>query len=184
MNTLPLLAALAIASAPAIAQDQPARPAPAAPSRAPAPPQLDLSKPTLFVVGYAHLDTQWRWTYVETIKDFIPATLQGNFRLFDKYPSYVFNFSGSRRYRMMQEYYPADYERLKGYIAAGRWFPCGSSVDENDANVPSAESYVRHILYGNRYFRHEFGVASDEYMLPDCFGFPAAMPSLLAHCGI
>ncbi|HVU62394.1 MAG TPA: glycoside hydrolase family 38 C-terminal domain-containing protein, partial [Phycisphaerales bacterium] len=97
---------------------------------------------------------------------------------------YVFNFSGSRRYQMMREYYPAEYARLKQYIAQGKWFPCGSSVDENDANVPSAESYVRHILYGNRYFRHEFGVASEEYMLPDCFGFPAALPSVLVHCGL
>jgi hypothetical protein len=38
-------------------------------------------------------------------------------------------------------------------VAAGRWFPCGSSVDENDANVPSAESLIRHVLYGNRWFR-------------------------------
>ena len=70
--------------------------------------------------------------------------MRENFPLFDKYPHYVFNFSGSRRYQMMREYYPLDYERLKRYVAAGKWFPCGSSVDENDANVPSAESLVRH----------------------------------------
>ena len=154
-------------------------------SRAAAPPSVDLTKePTLYVVGYAHLDTQWRWMYPQSIREYLPATLQDNFRLFETYPSYIFNFSGSRRYQMMKEYYPEDYARLKAYVAAGRWFPCGSSVDENDANVPSAESFVRHILYGNRFFRREFGVASDEYMLPDCFGFPAALPSLLAHCGI
>ena len=145
----------------------------------------DLTKqPTLFVVGYAHLDTQWRWTYVDTIREFIPSTLNDNFKLFEKYPSYVFNFSGSRRYRMMEEYYPEGFKTLHKYVAEGRWFPCGSSVDENDANVPSAESLVRHVLYGNKYFRKEFGVASDEYMLPDCFGFPAALPSVLSHCGI
>ena len=43
---------------------------------------------------------------------------------------------------------------------------------------------VRHVLYGNHYFRREFGVASDEFMLPDCFGFPASLPTILAHCGI
>src|SRR5438477_2414514 len=85
---------------------------------------------------------------------------------------------------MMKEYYPQDYAKLKGYIAQGRWFPCGSSVDENDANVPSAESLIRHVLYGNKYFRQEFGTSSEEYMLPDCFGFPYALPSVLAHCGI
>src|SRR5579862_7534849 len=145
----------------------------------------DLSKGnTMFVVPYAHLDTQWRWAYPQVIREFIANTLHRNFDLIDKYPNYCFNFSGSRRYEMMKEYYPAEYEKLKGYIAAGRWFPAGSSVDEGDANVPSAESLVRHVLYGNRYFRHEFGVASDEFMLPDCFGFPYALPSVLAHCGV
>lgn len=144
----------------------------------------DLTKPTLYVVGYAHLDTQWRWTYLDTIREYIPATMTRNYRLFEKYPNYVFNFSGSRRYEMMEEYYPEDYAKLQGYIDSGQWFPCGSSVDENDANVPSSESQIRHALYGNRYFRAKFGVASDEFMLPDCFGFPASLPTVLAHCGI
>jgi alpha-mannosidase len=146
---------------------------------------IDLSKQkTLYVVGYAHLDTQWRWTYPQVIREFIPDTLNNNFALFEKYPDYIFNFSGSRRYEMMKEYYPAEYETLKKYVAEGKWFPCGSSVDEGDCNVPSAESLVRHILYGNHYFRKEFGVASEEFMLPDCFGFTAALPSVEAHCGL
>src|SRR3954453_14608991 len=146
---------------------------------------IDLAtQKTLYVVGYAHLDTQWRWAYPLVIREFIANTLHRNFALFEKYPNYVFNFSGSRRYEMMKEYYPQDYEKLKQYIAAGRWFVCGSSVDENDANVPSAESQIRHILYGNHFFQREFGIESREFMLPDCFGFPAALPSVLAHCGI
>jgi len=139
---------------------------------------------TLYVVGYAHLDTQWRWAYPEVIRDFIPNTLHGNFRLIEKYPNYIFNFSGSRRYEMMQEYYPEGYEQLKKYVASGNWFPCGSSVDECDANVPSAESIIRQVLYGNHFFRREFGKASAEFMLPDCFGFPGSMPGILSHCGI
>ena len=35
------------------------------------------------------------------------------------------------------------------------------------------------VLYGNEY-RHDFGVASAEFMLPDCFGFPASVPSIMA----
>ncbi len=181
-NMLPLVAGLAVSlhAFAAFAGDEPVA-APAQPKHE--TPDL-LKQPTLYVVGYAHLDTQWRWTYADTIREYIPKTLDDNFKLFDKYPSYIFNFSGSRRYRMMQEYYPEKYAKLKDYVAAGRWFPCGSSVDENDANVPSAESFVRHILYGNKFFRNEFGVASEEFMLPDCFGFPAAMPTILAHCGL
>ena len=147
--------------------------------------QTDLSKePTLYVVAYAHLDTQWRWEYPRVINDYIPKTMHDNFALFEKYPHYVFNFSGANRYRMMKEYWPADYARVKQYVAAGRWFPAGSSMEESDVNVPSAESIFRQILYGNQFFRREFGKTSAEYMLPDCFGFPASLPSILAHAGI
>ena len=149
------------------------------------PADPDLTKePTLYVVAYAHLDTQWRWQYPQVINEFIPKTMHENFALFEKYPHYIFNFSGANRYRMMKEYWPADYERVKSYVAAGRWFPAGSSMEESDVNSPSAESIIRQILYGNQFFRREFGKTSAEYMLPDCFGFPASLPSILAHTGI
>jgi alpha-mannosidase len=145
----------------------------------------DLSKqPTLYVVAYSHLDTQWRWEYPQVINEYIPKTMHDNFALIDKYPNYIFNFSGANRYLMMKEYWPRDYLRVKQYVAAGRWFPAGSSMEESDVNVPSAESIFRQILYGNQFFRREFGKTSAEYMLPDCFGFPASLPSILAHAGI
>ncbi len=149
------------------------------------PASADLTKqPTLYVVGYAHLDTQWRWEYPQVIEEYLPRTLHDNFALFEEYPHYLFNFSGANRYRMMKEYYPADFAKLKKYVAAGRWFPAGSSMEESDVNSPSAESILRQILYGNEFFRREFGKASAEYMLPDCFGFPASLPSILTHAGI
>ncbi len=141
-------------------------------------------EPTLYVVGYAHLDTQWRWDYVTTIAEYIPKTMRVNFYLIEKYPHYIFNFSGANRYRMMKEYYPAGYQKVKKLVEAGRWFPCGSSMEESDVNAPSAESIIRQILYGTHFFRKEFGRSSCEFMLPDCFGFPASLPSILAHCGI
>lgn len=140
--------------------------------------------PTLYVVGYAHLDTEWRWDYPTTIREFLPKTMRINFSFFEKYPHYIFNFSGAKRYRMMKEYYPEAYERVKAYVAAGRWHPSGSSMEENDVNSPSAESIIRQVLYGTHWFKAEFGKTSAEYMLPDCFGFPASLPSILAHCGL
>jgi len=148
-------------------------------------PMFDLSKDkVLYCVGYAHLDTQWRWDFCTTIDRFIRDTLDQNFSRFESFPGYVFNFTGSVRYEMMKEYYPEKFERLKKYIADGRWFVSGSSVDEGDVNVPSAEAIIRHVLYGNDFFRREFGKESVDYMLPDCFGFPASLPSVWAHCGL
>ena len=145
----------------------------------------DLGKdPTLYVVAYAHLDTEWRWEYPQVINEYLRNTLHDNFALIEKYPHYVFNFSGANRYRLMKEYYPADFARLKKYVSDGRWFPAGSSMEEGDVNTPSAETIIRQILYGNKWFRKEFGKASAEYMLPDCFGFPASLPTILAHAGV
>jgi len=145
----------------------------------------DLSKqPTLYVVGYAHLDTEWRWEYPQVIDEYIRKTMEDNFTLIDKYPHYVFNFSGSNRYRFMKEYFPADFARLKKYVNEGRWFPAGSSVEEGDVNAPNAEAIIRQVLYGNDWFRKELGKASAEYMLPDCFGFPSSLPTILAHSGV
>jgi alpha-mannosidase len=152
---------------------------------APSTEKPDLSKqPTLYVVGYAHLDTEWRWEYPQVIDEYIRKTMEDNFKLFDKYPHYVFNFSGANRYRFMKEYFPADFAKVKKYVDEGRWFPAGSSVEEGDVNAPSAEAIIRQILYGNEWFRKEFGKASAEYMLPDCFGFPASLPTILAHSGV
>ncbi len=142
------------------------------------------SQPTLYVVGYAHLDTEWRWEYPLVIDDYIRHTMEDNFKLFEKYPHYVFNFSGANRYRFMKEYFPADFAQVKKYVDEGRWFPAGSSMEEGDVNAPNAEAIIRQILYGNNWFRKELGKASAEYMLPDCFGFPASLPTILAHSGV
>ncbi|WP_263377880.1 alpha-mannosidase [Granulicella paludicola] len=145
----------------------------------------DLTKePTLYAVGYAHLDTEWRWEYPQVIDEYLYRTMHDNFNLFEKYPHYIFNFSGANRYRLMEEYYPSDFNRVKHYVAEGRWFPAGSSMEEGDVNAPNAEAVIRQILYGNKWFLKTFGKASEEYMLPDCFGFPSSLPSILAHSGV
>jgi alpha-mannosidase len=55
-----------------------------------------------------HLDTEWRWEYPQVIQEYLTKTMRNNFALFEKYPHYIFNFTGANRYRMMKEYYPSD----------------------------------------------------------------------------
>ncbi|MGB6358700.1 MAG: glycoside hydrolase family 38 C-terminal domain-containing protein, partial [Candidatus Acidiferrales bacterium] len=127
---------------------------------------------------------EWRWEYPQVISEYLPDTMLKNFALMQKYPHYIFNWTGANRYMMMKEYFPADFAKMKHYVATGQWFPAGSSMEENDVNSPSPESIIRQVLYGNEYYRREFGKASEEYMLPDCFGFPADLPSILAAAGV
>jgi alpha-mannosidase len=147
--------------------------------------QYDIAKEkVLYTIGYAHLDTQWNWDYPTTINQYIKNTMEDNFKLFEKYPDYRFNFTGSRRYNMMKEYYPESYKKVKDYISQGKWFVSGSSVDEGEVNISSSESILRQVLYGNLFFKREFNKESVDYMLPDCFGFVATMPSVWSHAGL
>ena len=137
-----------------------------------------------YIVIGAHLDTEYEWTLKETINEYIPATLDGNFSLFEKYPGYIFNFEGAFRYNIIKELYPAKYEKLKYYVQKGNWSVNGAMWEAIDANLPSSESIIRQILYGNQFFEKEFGQRSIDVYLPDSPGYNAAFPSLLAHCGI
>jgi len=147
--------------------------------------KYDISKErVLYTVGYTHLDSEYEWDYKTTVSEYLKNTMTENYRLFEKYPDYVFNFTGARRYELMKEYYPALYQKLKGYIDQGRWNVSGSSMEEAEVNASSSESVIRQILYGNNYFRSEFGKESVDYMLPDCFGFVANLPTVLHHAGL
>ena len=137
--------------------------------------KYDISKDkVLYTIGYAHLDTEWNWEYPTTINEYIKKTLDDNFKLFEKYPDYIFNFTGSRRYNMMKEYYPELYKRVNDYIAQGRWFVSGSSVDEGEVNISSSESILRQVLYGNLFFKREFNkeqLAGIGFAMPGPFDY-------------
>ena len=138
----------------------------------------------IYTIANAHLDTSWVWTFETTIKNFIPDTFNENFDLFEKYPEYKFNFEGSYRYELMKEYYPKAFEKVKEYVKKGQWSPCGSCYENGDVNIPSPEALIRNIIYGNGFFKDNFGVMSNDIFLPDCFGFGKALPEVAAHCGL
>jgi alpha-mannosidase len=140
---------------------------------------------TLYTVADSHLDSDWLWTVKTTIDQYLPPTMRDNFARFEKYPNYVFNFEGAIRYMWMKEYYPADYAKLKTYVASGRWSIAAMSIDAADVNIPSPESLIRHALYASRFYQAEFGkTAGHDIFLPDCFGFGHALPTVATHCGI
>ena len=146
-----------------------------------------LKEKKLFFISDSHLDTQWNWTVKTTISDYLKKTLEQNFARFDDPQSknFEFNFEGAIKYQWAKEYYPDLYARLKDYVRQGRWNIAGGAVDANDVNIGSAESLMRNFLYGQTFYREEFGVRGGyDVMLPDCFGFPWSLPTVAAHCGM
>jgi len=143
-----------------------------------------------YLIASSHLDVQWLWTIQDSIRCYIPATIEMNCDLIEKHldrpdgQGYVFSFEGSFRYMLAKEYFPALYERLRRVIRdTGRWHLAGGAVVASDVAVPSPEALIRQLLYGNGFFKREFGRKSVDVFLPDCFGFPHSLPSIAAHCG-
>ena len=143
-----------------------------------------MEKKKIYTISNAHLDTIWSWDFETTVDQYIRRTLTDNFELFEKYPDYKFNFEGSYRYELMKEYYPEMFEKMKAYIAEGKWNVCGSAFENGDVNVPSPEALFRNILLGNEYFHKNFGKRSCDIFLPDCFGFGYALPSIMHHANL
>jgi alpha-mannosidase len=139
---------------------------------------------TVYLIPISHLDTQWRWTVRDTVAKFLPATVRDNVAAFEKFPSYRVNFDGAFRYRLLAEHHPADFATVKRWVEAGRWQVSGATWDALDVNLPAPESFVRHVLYGRRWFREHLGRDPRDLFLPDCFGFGAQVPVLAAHCGL
>lgn len=142
------------------------------------------NKKKIYTVATAHLDTIWSWDFEETVSKYIYNTLVDNFKLFKKYPTYKFNFEGSYRYELMEEYYPELFEKVKDYVKEGKWNVCGSAFENGDTNIPSPEALFRNILFGNSYFDKTFGKRSVDIYLPDCFGFSWTLPSIAHHANL
>ncbi len=141
-------------------------------------------KPTLYMVATAHIDSQWNWTVQHVIAHCIPATMRPNWELFEKYPAYTFNFEGAIHYQWFKEYHPEDWAELQSWVKKGRWKLSGSWVNAVDVCTPSPESLFRQALYGQQFFRREFGTESRDIYLPDCFGFPYSLPAIGKHSGL
>lgn len=140
--------------------------------------------PVAYLVGGAHLDSQWNWDVVTTINEYLPNTARQNLFLLERFPSYVFNFEGGVKYAWMKEYYPDLYRQVKQQIATGRWHVAGASWEACEVLVSSSESLIRNILLGQTFYRREFGLSSSDIYLPDCFGFPYNLPTIAAHCNL
>src|SRR5699024_10205951 len=82
-------------------------------------------------------------------------------------------------YELLSKYYPELFAELKEKVKSGQFEPVGAMYVEPDCNIPSAESLIRQCLYGQLYYRKEFGITVDNAWLPDVFGNSWILPQIL-----
>ena len=135
------------------------------------------------LTGHAHLDLAWLWPVSETMRKG-RRTFASVLSLMDRYDDFVFNQSSAQLYEWIERESPEIFERVMKRVEEGRWEPVGGSWVESDCQIPSGESMVRQMLYGQRYFEKHFGHRSRVAWLPDAFGFSPALPQLLKGAGM
>ena len=133
--------------------------------------------------GHSHLDIAWLWRCQETERK-TSRTFANNLALMDHYPEFKFTQSQAIVYHWIKNNNPELYERIKEKVQNGQWYIVGNTWVECDTNVASGESMIRQLLYGKEFFQKEFGVSSDTYWLPDCFGFSHALPQIIKKSGM
>jgi alpha-mannosidase len=139
--------------------------------------------PAMVCAGHSHIDLAYLWTIANTRKK-SGRTFSTALRLMDEYPDFCFTQSQPQLYEYAKALYPELYAKVKERVAEGRWELTGGMWVEADCNVPSGESLIRQILYGNRFFREEFGKTTRVLWLPDVFGYSATLPQIIKGCGM
>ncbi len=133
-------------------------------------------------VGHAHIDSAWLWPIRETQRK-CARTFASAVRLMDDYPDYQFTCSQAAQYDWIERGHPTLFQAIRDKVAAGQWHPVGGMWVEPDMNLPSGESIVRQLVYGQRYFESRFGMRSTVIWIPDVFGYPATLPQIFQQGG-
>jgi alpha-mannosidase len=136
----------------------------------------------VFAVGHAHIDSAWLWPISET-KRKCARTFASVVQLASDYPELVFACSQAQQWAWMKEDYPEIFEEMRQLVRSGRVVPVGGMWVESDTNLVGSEALVRQLVAGKRFFMEELGVETEEVWLPDCFGYSAALPQLIALSG-
>ncbi|TLS54284.1 alpha-mannosidase [Paenibacillus antri] len=132
----------------------------------------------MHMVGQSHIDVAWLWPVRETVRK-TSRTFSTVCTLMEEYPEFTYSQRQPQLYAFAKERYPELYEKIKARVAEGRWELVGGMWVEPDLNIPSGESLVRQILYGQRFYEAEFGKRSNIEWLPDTFGYCASLPQIL-----
>lgn len=143
-------------------------------------------KPTITLVGNAHIDMIYRWRLNETLGRVIPDTFRGVLDVMDTDPELTYAQSQFALYETVKDRYPELWRRIRERIAEGRWIVVGGKWVEADSMLPGGESIIRQFLLGSMFAEEEMGLPPVKVAwIPDCFGGHCnTTPQIYAGCGI
>ncbi len=138
---------------------------------------------TLFFDANAHIDAAWLWRDKETV-EVVKNTFASVFNMMNARPDFTYTQSAAAYYDWMERLDPDIFQSIRQRVKDGRWEVVGGMWVEPDCNLPSGESWARHLLYSKRYFHDKLGVDVSIGWNPDSFGYNWNIPMFYANAGI
>ncbi len=137
---------------------------------------------TIHVIGHAHMDMNWLWTYSETMQ-MCNDNLRQVVAFMDEFPDYTMLQSQAAVFNFVEMVDPPLLEQVRKYVQAGRLELAGGMWTEGDMNLSTGEAITRSFLLGQRYFQSRFGKMANIGWLPDNFGHISQFPQILKLAG-
>lgn len=143
----------------------------------------DIKSKTLHMIGNAHLDPVWLWTWQEGFQE-AKATFRSALDRLAESNEFLFTSSSAALYEWIEWNDPAMFAEIRERVAEGRWEIVGGWWIQPDCNIPCGESFVRQGLYGQRYFQEKLGVTARVGYNVDSFGHAGSLPQILLKSGM
>lgn len=137
----------------------------------------------LHLIGNAHLDPVWLWRWQEGFSEIL-ATFRSALDRMKEFPDFKFTSACAVYYEWVEKIDPAMFEEIRQRVAEGRWNIAGGWYLQPDCNIPDGESFARHALLAQRYFKEKFGVMAKTGYNVDSFGHNASLPQILKKSGM
>lgn len=140
-------------------------------------------KKTYHLIGNAHLDPVWQWRVPEGLA-LVKSTYRAALDRMKEYPDYIFTSACASYYKWIELSEPEMFEEIRQRYEEGRWCITGGMWVQPDCNIPSGESFARHFLYSQKYFKEKFGSIVKTGYNVDSFGHNGMLPQLMKKSGI
>jgi len=140
-------------------------------------------KQKIHMIGNAHIDFLWLWKWEEGLEE-IRATFASALDRIQEHNEFIFTSACAYYYSLVEETDPVLFARIKNEVKAERWCICGGWWLEPDCNLPAGESFARHGLYAQRYFKEKFGIQAVVGYNPDSFGHNGNLPQIFKKSGM
>lgn len=137
----------------------------------------------IHMVANTHFDPVWLWRWDEAMSS-IRATFRSALDRIRENDEFVYSFSCPPVFEWIRKTEPALFEEIRERVSQRRWHLTEGLWLQPDCNLACGESYIRQVLYGQRYLLQNFGCLSETAFNIDSFGHSAMLPQILSKAGI